>query len=180
MKVGILKSTWNFELLIWGGLGLDFFDLLSMVHSHPFLSCIVCIRITQEEQTNTSEWSFSSLLMNNYRNIAWVFGMKIYSFKHNSLDFIAVLFCYVFSHCGRCKCIWRLVSYFNVWNISNVSYSGLTFTSLSEKQFLPMIYSLYGTQKTLVCWYACINPLVCAIGVLLKRNIPTYCYFMWN
>lgn len=30
--------------------------------------------------------------MNKYRNIAWVFGMKIFSFNHNSLDFVAVFF----------------------------------------------------------------------------------------
>lgn len=34
--------------------------------------------------------------MNNYRNIACVFGKKISSFNHNSLDFVAVLFYYVY------------------------------------------------------------------------------------
>lgn len=151
-----------------------------MIHSHTFPNCIVCVK---KEKTNTSALSvhFVQYLWISIEILpgflAWRFSVLTTILLILLLYCFALLYCYVFSHCVRCKYTWRLVSYFNVWNVFNVSHSGLTFTSLSQKLLLPMMYGLYGTQKTLVWWYACINALVCAMDVLLKRNVPTYCNF---
>lgn len=102
--------------------------------------------------------AFCSLLMNSYRNIAWVSGMKIFSFNHNSLDFVAVLFCYVFSHCGGCKSIWRLFSYF-MFEVFLVFYILAWLTPISHQKNT----SQWSKNYVWPIWYTEDTPLLVSL-----------------